>query len=652
VIMAGYARLSLASSLTFTVQPTEQSKVIDPLETWNTEEGWERVYILEGSSGVWISFHHAHRERGESACLHFGLELEIHPYEDAAKMIDCEGPTVNQALDPQEIFPESLEVNQAEDESKPFRFAKPMVFLRQVQRGFLQRSRFSLRITSWVGIEVGYNFFSSHAEMDIVRADSPSGNTAIATSEMDFLHNSSSVLNTRLHVGVVLEPGDYIIRVADDHYPAQLGSRNTACFPFNFEVRIVPQRAAPTVVSVHPHPSVPIPRGVDLVVTLRFSEPPVGSVQDVVKCIYLGGVQAATGGSLNTMEGHFATNKKSTIVQATAGEGHLVWVIGWSAQVVAKMTTAKLRIVGLKSNVTQKLFRFNPPTYSIVEVPSGRPWSGARVTESAAPQPLSSRDEAQPEETMAKTGSAADASEDAGAIKAEKGSESSEASKSVGEIGGVRLSNGAAVTEQANQGEPKPESSAGQNTYAAKDDAGEIHVEGKGGSSHSQSVPSPRPSPRPAATIGQYPRRELPSPDQDKDGEGEDLSSGAQAQEYNPMDGSETNTDDTSDGSDKRKSKSSTPEDGSADNLGNAESAAAAATGAVPVGYRSVLTVCGVTAGLFFLAFCGPRIQAALTSKQASTPSARFRDIGARTSEEEIGLVSAADRWGGEEDML
>eukprot|EP00411_Alexandrium_monilatum_P084375 CAMPEP_0175725096 /NCGR_PEP_ID=MMETSP0097-20121207/47587_1 /TAXON_ID=311494 /ORGANISM="Alexandrium monilatum, Strain CCMP3105" /LENGTH=556 /DNA_ID=CAMNT_0017032867 /DNA_START=9 /DNA_END=1676 /DNA_ORIENTATION=+ len=326
VNMAGYTRLSMASQITFSVQAVGSSTPIEPLEFWSMPEGWERVYLLQGLDGVWLSFHHAHRERSESACLHFGLELEVHPVADAAKMIECSG----EAVSPEDMFPSSLHVTEGEK----FRYQKTMTNLRQVQNGFLRKIRFTLRTTSWVSAEVGYNFFTSHAELDIVRAEAPSGNTGIVTGELDYLHSPSSPLNTRTHVGQVLQPGDYMLRIADDHFPNQISDSSTGCFPYSFEFRVVPQGAAPTVVSVQPHPSVPIPKGSDLVITLRFSEPPAGSLEDVVQAISLGGVQASTGGSLNAMQGRYAS-KKTAVVQASVAEGHLLWVIGWSAQVLA-----------------------------------------------------------------------------------------------------------------------------------------------------------------------------------------------------------------------------------------------------------------------------------------------------------------------------
>lgn len=45
----------------------------------------------------------------------------------------------------------------------------------------------------------------------------------------------------------------------------------------------MPENQAASVLSVNPTPSVPLSRGVDVVLTFRFSEPPKGSVEDALR---------------------------------------------------------------------------------------------------------------------------------------------------------------------------------------------------------------------------------------------------------------------------------------------------------------------------------------------------------------------------------
>jgi hypothetical protein len=54
-----------------------------------------------------------------------------------------------------------------------------------------------------------------------------------------------------------------------------------------------------------------------------------------VRKFSLGGVHAVTGGSMNAMEGQYASQKQTT-VQVSTAEGHLVWVLGWNAQAHAE----------------------------------------------------------------------------------------------------------------------------------------------------------------------------------------------------------------------------------------------------------------------------------------------------------------------------
>jgi len=156
----------------------------------------------------------------------------------------------------------------------------------------------------------------------------------------------------------------------------------------------VPEGAAPTVVSVQPHPSVPVPTGVDLVLTIRFSEAPAGSLEEVVSMFGLGGIQATSGGSLKHMHGRYASSKKRAIVQASASEGNRVWVIGWDASSLEDITgvsetaQAKLTLGSLKSNATGRPFRFVSPTYTFVVEPRGKPWQGVSATsDSDRPKP-------------------------------------------------------------------------------------------------------------------------------------------------------------------------------------------------------------------------------------------------------------------------
>jgi len=380
ISLGGYTRLSLAAQLAFTVQPIGMPSILEPVESWSQASGWERVFLLDAtSSGFWLAFHHAHRERGESACLHFGLELEIHPYEDMSKMFSCRSENAN--AQPQDIFPDSFNVEQTFTARTTFRYTKGLTWLQQVQQGFLTTTSFTISVRSFVSAEVAYNFFLSHAEMDIIR-DRDSQNQ-IAAAETEVKHDTDHPLNVRQVIGRILEPGDYKLRVADDHFAGQLDGTDSACFPFSFEFRIVPEKASPAIVSVLPHPSVPIPRGVDLVLTVRFSEPPEGSVDDVVKAISLDGVQAVTAASMNAVSSQYG--QKTARVQAETAEGHLLWVITFSAQAMAGMgDKAKLTLMPLRSNVSKRMFKFNPPTFTLVQVPKGIPWSGSGQSSSSS----------------------------------------------------------------------------------------------------------------------------------------------------------------------------------------------------------------------------------------------------------------------------
>ncbi|CAJ1367483.1 unnamed protein product, partial [Effrenium voratum] len=188
-----------------------------------------------------------------------------------------------------------------------------------------------------------------------------------------------SVLNAKLVAGAVLPAGDYLIRVADDHYKDQLGNQRL-CFPFSFDVLVVPESTnPPSVLSVNPLPSVPLIRGVDLVLTVRFSEPPKGSIEEVTSKFSLGGVQATTGGSMKKFESTYTSANRKAVVQTSVTEGEKVWVLAFSGQALTQMQNAPLELANLRGNASGQPFQFNPVTYTIVDAPKGTPWSGGEA---------------------------------------------------------------------------------------------------------------------------------------------------------------------------------------------------------------------------------------------------------------------------------
>jgi len=615
IMLGTHSRLSLASQLTFAVQPVGSRKPLDPVEAWTTNVGWERVYILEGSA-FWLAFHHPHRERSESACLHFGLEIEVHPVTDMRQMMACPSTSAS----PEDLFPTSFDV--PSDSAKTFRYSKPTTFIRQSQNGFLTKTRFTLATESFVSAELGFNFFSSHAEMDVVPQRSAAANVAMELAETEFLHSPIDPVTTQLVFGRKLPAGDYVLRVADDHYPNQLEG-STSCFPFSFELRIVPALAPPTIVSVQPHPSVPIARGVDLVLTLRFSEPPAGSIEDVVRSMSLGNVQANAGGSLQSMTSQYASSARTSTVQASTAEDHLVWVIGFSADVLRNMDVAKFVINQLRSNVSKRLFRFNPPTYSIVDVPRGLPWNGAP---SPSPTPPASRSEALPPATVTSGGDAG-----LGRPQAEGGGAVGSVS---GDVGAPRPEGGAAGGDV---GAAWPE--GGSARLPEPERGGEVRAEGSG-AAFSQA----------AGDVGSI-RSEGAKSSVVVEDEVDEEDHRPRVQEWNPVDVQRPSSS-ASRPEPAKPTADYSPLD-SADDC-PAGTVRSAATGicepmggsSVPVGYRTIMVGCGLSAGGFLAFFFWPRL------RRLGAPSSRFGDIGARTAQEEMGLMQGVGNFDDDDDDM
>lgn len=197
-----------------------------------------------------------------------------------------------------------------------------------------------------------------------------------------------------------------------------------------------------------------------------------------------------------------------------------MWIIGWSSQVIATIGgKAKLSIGQIRSNVSKRLFKFNPPTYTIVEVPKGLPWSALA---SSGGTDFSGSAQPAPESTAADSGTASSVPvPETGAVSTE-GSVSSEGAQAapVPETAATEALPAQAETPAASSssangglGEVKPESAAGEvnaETSSASDagsassaggikaetPSSEVPVEVSAGTpATTQSPPPPTPTP-------------------------------------------------------------------------------------------------------------------------------------------------------------
>eukprot|EP01068_Selenidium_serpulae_P015517 Selendium_serpulae@DN6219_c1_g1_i6.p3 len=94
-----------------------------------------------------------------------------------------------------------------------------------------------------------------------------------AAGEMDFVGRNSQILTARQWVAAELDKGDYILRIADDHYRAQFSDDSTdGCFPLALRFSAIRvDTDQPAVIAVHPDPSRHLLYGQDLVIFLRLS---------------------------------------------------------------------------------------------------------------------------------------------------------------------------------------------------------------------------------------------------------------------------------------------------------------------------------------------------------------------------------------------
>jgi len=299
---------------------------------------------------------------------------------------------------------------------------------------------------------------------------------------------------------------------------------------------------------------------------------------------------------------------------------------------VSETAQAKLTLGSLKSNATGRPFRFVSPTYTFVVEPRGKPWQGVSATsDSDRPKP----------ETPASTPVDSQPVPESSSV----GSPQVEDSSSNSAVGMAQPE----ASSTGSVGMPKPEGSSGYFSNSGgsgtSGDFGAIHSESRSQSSDSSNS-APVASTYGAIRARSYaPDRPAPSSVSEYDPMGEDTS-GRRRRTESP-----------------RRRRRSSADGASIDDcpeglVRNAVSGICEEPGRfanLPLGFRSVTLSSVVCLAVLALAFqYWPRLKkmSTLSYWQGGTGvSARFRDIGARTSEEEIGLVKAVDHYD-DDDML
>ncbi|KAL8269942.1 hypothetical protein Esti_006130 [Eimeria stiedai] len=255
------------------------SQAVAALYDWTLGGGHhERIYRLQPSNAGSV-FHLVLSGDGDG-CLLFDLFIQSVPYSGLDQMSDCSTfgrPAVSTA----EFFKPavvgaaaSLSSARPDNSASPQQVLSPLQPLLQGQDGFLKTIEFQVSEPSFVLAEVGFNFMVSHVEMDLV---TPNSDHPIAIGELDFLHTVDHPINARQWIATHLDPGRFVLRVADDHFPLQFIHHAERCFPFHFffHIHALNDRGLqPSVIALHPDPSVPIKSGQDLLLLLRLSEPP------------------------------------------------------------------------------------------------------------------------------------------------------------------------------------------------------------------------------------------------------------------------------------------------------------------------------------------------------------------------------------------
>eukprot|EP00397_Hematodinium_sp_SG-2012_P000348 GEMP01000348.1.p1 GENE.GEMP01000348.1~~GEMP01000348.1.p1 ORF type:complete len:2079 (+),score=363.61 GEMP01000348.1:79-6315(+) len=331
VVIAGHLRRSMNHQVSFYIKSHEERggsgiDTVEPIGSWAHEEGWERVYDLRNFQGeLTMVFHHDHLA-SQSACINFDLTLMTLTADDLLNMASC-------SVTPYPVLPVDIAIPDLPGTLKiPFRIAQQNTCINQDPDGFLRTRLFRLTEVAWISASVEYNFFLSHLELDLVDADkSPDHEdpTILGMAELEFAGSADDPINVRQWIGIQLGPGNYVLRVADDHWKTQPLSNGRLCAPYSFQFMAVPINT-PSILSVHPDPTFPLRYGIDITITIRFSEAPAYTKkEDVTSKIFLNGIAAAGGRSWSHLQ------KDSKYLQHTTKTemGDRVWVMTWNALV-------------------------------------------------------------------------------------------------------------------------------------------------------------------------------------------------------------------------------------------------------------------------------------------------------------------------------
>ncbi|PHJ25306.1 transmembrane protein [Cystoisospora suis] len=285
---------------------------VTPLYDWVTSDGSSEVlYELDGqtrkynaldeSSMFFLTFRiDKQGVPGMSSCVVFDLFLQVMPLEDKLNqmsMCPVGGGSVP-VLTSEEFFPKTA-VQVATERSSSHStglqqyISTQLTAIQEKKDGFLAEIPFTLTEESFILTDVQYNFFLSHVEVDLILDESKTRGQSVAVQrssyhngdgesisfgELDFINRGNHPLNARQWIATQLEPGHYILRIADDHYAKHFSSlSSSSCFPFKFSFQsfsLASRQTKPSIVGIHPDPSVPVKYGQDLLILIRLSTPP------------------------------------------------------------------------------------------------------------------------------------------------------------------------------------------------------------------------------------------------------------------------------------------------------------------------------------------------------------------------------------------
>jgi len=150
------------------------------------------------------------------------------------------------------------------------------LFHRYVNRNgaFYYEMPFTLNVPSTlVSVSLGYNAFATALQVDLYRQIGPSFKFVIATAGFTLQRTGTGQTNANVAFSAILYSGSYVLVLSQPPQSQSpfLVNSSTSCFPYLWDLQLIPEDGLPYVVSVSPPGAVDFAPNEDLELEVHFS---------------------------------------------------------------------------------------------------------------------------------------------------------------------------------------------------------------------------------------------------------------------------------------------------------------------------------------------------------------------------------------------